>query len=492
MNSHRSPKKEIIRRVLVYALMTMTTLVLLVILTFTVMGYRFNVSDYKVEQTGLVQFNSFPRGATVYVNGGKTDSTTSAKRMVSEGAHRFEMKLKGYETWQKSLTIRAGTVTWLDYARMVPLEKQVATIEGIPGVADMLSSPDRRFWAGSGVASNTGLPTWVLIDFYNTKQPKVDEVELDASLFNSSAVSHKLTPVEWDKSGRYVLLRYDYQSKDGSAGPSEWLWLDRDFPTGAINLSALVNLSLQSVAFSSAKELFVLQDNGDMRQLSVDSGAISRPVLSGVKEFDVFDRDTVAYVSQTDNEQIAGVWRKGWALPSQVMSAPSTSAQELKISVSKYFSKDTVVVSDGEKVLIGRGSLLASYAEKDVRAVFAESASVLSVNHSVESVSASANGRFIIINGQNMLTNYDLERKSIFRNLPNNNGARWLDSYYLWQINTEGYLEIEEFDGTNKHSLLPADPQRSALLTSDGKYLYSFLINEEGATVLQRLSMTVS
>ena len=86
MNQRRNRKKELARRTLVYALMTATLVVALCVLLFTMLGYRFNPTTREVEQAGLVQYNSFPRGATVAVDGANLEIASfdpSPKKIIA-------------------------------------------------------------------------------------------------------------------------------------------------------------------------------------------------------------------------------------------------------------------------------------------------------------------------------------------------------------------------------------------------------------------------
>ena len=64
MHPRLSRKKELAKRTVIYATMTISMITLLGLLMMLVLGYQFNVKNRSVEQMGLVQYDSSPRSAT--------------------------------------------------------------------------------------------------------------------------------------------------------------------------------------------------------------------------------------------------------------------------------------------------------------------------------------------------------------------------------------------------------------------------------------------
>ena len=119
-NRNVSKKRELATRIAVYSLMSTAVVAVVVLSLLYILGYRFDSSRHRVEQSGLVQFVTQPSGATVEVDGRALSQKTTAKESVSPGGHEFVMWREGYETWRKTLDIKAGTLTWLNYARLIP------------------------------------------------------------------------------------------------------------------------------------------------------------------------------------------------------------------------------------------------------------------------------------------------------------------------------------------------------------------------------------
>ena len=92
MNPRLSRKKELAKRTLVYGLMVTSVLVLLTVLMMAVLGYQWDLKTRSVEQTGLVQFNSFPSSAMVSMDGRALSSRTPTKSTGAPGKIQFAMQ----------------------------------------------------------------------------------------------------------------------------------------------------------------------------------------------------------------------------------------------------------------------------------------------------------------------------------------------------------------------------------------------------------------
>lgn len=487
MYQKKSRKKELARRTAVYALMTLSVVGLMIVLTYTILGYQYNFDTRQVEQTGLVQFDSYPRGARVGIDG-QQHETTQTKNIVQSGQHQFAMTLDGYEPWQKTLSVIPGGVTWLNYARLVPTQKNISTVLSLSEQQTLKASPDKRYIAGVGLSQNK--PQLTLIDFRDPAQPAVTTHQLDVSVVGGfdSETTHKFNIAEWSYASRYMLVKHVY-TVDG-ADKTEWLMIDRESPTEPVNVTTKVSLDFTDVQFAGERELYGLQASGDLRQISMDSNTVSGPVLSRVTDFQVYVYDIIAYTAASGDQAIAGVWKKGWESPTVLKSVKTNEATPLRIRVSSYFRQDTVVLSHGNLVTIYRGVLPSNESS---RAIFMQSPKTFTLNRSVANIQASGNGRFVVAEDGSGMISYDLERDTASQELKkyNEQPIRWIDDYHLWQITANGQLEMREFDGVNSHELMAVSGYE-VLLTSNERFIYSFVKNDDGSLSLRRLAMTVS
>lgn len=482
-----SKLRQLIKRIFVYLGMTIAVSVLVTLLVFYVLGYSFDRQQGTIEQNGLVQYVTVPSGATIEVDGTTLPNKTSAKSSVVAGQHEFVMWREGYETWRKTLSIEAGTLTWLNYARLVPKNRPIEVVASLPKVAATLTSQTRRFMA---VLPDAAMPT---VEFYDMQPEKVAHTSMtltaaDYTDANKPGVTHHFQFSEWDIDGRYLLVKHQYNDA------IEWLVLDRQSGALRSNLTKTMDIAVTEAHFSgnSGNLLFVLSA-GDVRKIDLSSATLSRPFVSDVAEFH-FNNETniVSYVSTYDEEtklRTVGLVRDSDKQPFIIKKSTSLPDVALHVDTSRYFSKDFFIVSEGKNVSIRSGNLPGSSA--DGTAGLKQFGS-FEFSADVHWLQMSGNGRFVVAQTGPNFISYDLERKtvsptSILSSDPNVGELRWLDDYYIWSDSADS-LTMREFDGTNQHALGGVATGFDVSLTPDGTYLYS--IGRAGAGFqLQRIKM---
>ena len=106
-----SKQRQLFTRIVIYSSMTMAVILLVLALVLYMLGYEFNQKQGTIQQSGLLQYATTPNGATIEVDGSALGAKSPAKSTVLPGSHEFVMWRDGYETWRKTQTIEAGTLT---------------------------------------------------------------------------------------------------------------------------------------------------------------------------------------------------------------------------------------------------------------------------------------------------------------------------------------------------------------------------------------------
>lgn len=485
MYHNNTSKKELARRTLVYATMTLSVIALLLILLNQMFGYRFNADTLKIEQESLVQYDSYPRGALVVIDGVNFHNTRT-KGIIKPGQHQFSMKLDGYETWQKTLNIEAGTVTHLNYARLVPAKRVVSDVAELPNVQSVKFAPGGQYLVGVGMID--GKPRVVWGDLRSADNVKLVESEIGAAQFakyDVVDVEHSLTIEEWDSAGRFVLVKHNY-AENGTT-TSQWLRFDRENPNAIVDVSAIADTALLDMQFigSGGNEVYALQSNGSLRQININNASLSRPILSNVTSFELYGNDTIAYTGSEAEAVVAGIWRKGWKTPRVVHRQAGGGPQ---IKASRYFNEDTVVLAVGNTATVYRGDLSDS---DQAFSNLINSGKKFSLGRQIGQISLSSNGRMVVAKDDGGFISYDIERASVSSNIPLYGSAiGWLDDFHIWHYGQNGQLIMQEFDGANANSLLSAKVGFEASLSSNGEYLYAIGSSDRGL-VLRRLTMRI-
>ena len=101
-------------------------------------GLRFTRQGFQPE-TGLLNANSFPTGAEVYVDG-ELVSATDNTVYLEPGQYTVEIRKEGYSPWQKTLIIQEELVTQTN-AKLFPTAPRLSPLS-LSGASNIVTSPD--------------------------------------------------------------------------------------------------------------------------------------------------------------------------------------------------------------------------------------------------------------------------------------------------------------------------------------------------------------
>ncbi len=481
---NKSKQRELISRIAVYALMTFSVAALVILSLMYVLGYRFDSTSHRVEQSGLVQFLTQPSGATVEVNGITLPQKTTTKESVLPGDHEFVMWREGYETWRKTLTIKAGTITWLNYTRLIPKERPVEVVDEIATVSDVLTSPNRKYLA---LIPDESKPN---VRFYSVTQstvPGAKTVVLDTAVYaeaSNSGAAHRFVLESWDQNDRRIILKHIY----GEKKTVEWLIVDRDTGT-TTSMTQQMDVALDKLVFADTSgENFYGLSNSDVRRIDIARGTLSRPIISDVTNFWLHDEtETLSYVEQANatGYRAVGVVKRDHK-PVTLYRSDSELSSPLTIRAARYFGTDYVVVQDGQKVMLYSGT----FPEDENDAMKKRYSTT--ADHAITDLQFSPTGRFVVVQQGAQFVTYDIERSvlSPLATLAGKGAAapiRWLDDFMIWS-DRSGELVTREFDGANEHVISEVATGFDVALSPNGRYLYSLGKTKTGYQ-LQRVKL---
>jgi len=481
-----SKKKELAARILTYGLMTVTIVTLVAISLFYTLGYRFDSKDHKLELSGLVQFVTSPSNAVVEIDGARHDQATPTKETLMAGSHEFVMWKEGYETWRKSLNIDAGTLTWLNYTRLIPKKRQVESVVTVPTLAQTLASPNKRYIAALQDATKP------VMTFYNLASDKVSESTLsiaaeDYSEATTLGMTHQWSIDQWDQDGRHLLLKHIYGTS------TEWLEVDRQSNSVVMNITKTFDTDITSAYFADNNPSILYAKIGDdVRRVNLNDRTVSAPLVSQVSEFKPYG-DVVAYVHVADKssgERAVGVVKDGGE-PVDLYRSKSSSQVPVQIRAARYFNKDYAVISDGATVRIMSGTFPESQKERKQL----KTTGSFTFTSDVAWLQMSPSGRFIIAQNAASYAGYDLERHELspiatLAGTTEPKPVKWLDDYYVWSDRSDT-LTSREFDGANQHALNSVATGFDVALTQNGRWLYSIGKRADGHYQLQRIRMVL-
>jgi len=483
-------KQFIIRRIILSTIATLSVIIIATVAILFMLGYRLDSGNGRIEQGALLQFDSTPNGADIYVDGYSIGSRTAAKHTVVAGVHTVKLAKNGYQDWSRTLDLTAGTLTWLDYARFVPNERPVATVASYDALAGVKMSPDNK-WAL--VQERADAPTFQLVDL-RSEQIKTSSLSVAATAYSDATtadVTHSFSPVSWDSGGRYVLVKHLYKEQ------TEWIVLDTQNAAQAINITQVFSTGFKDIQFAgtSGKVLYGLTDDGTIRKVDLSAETLSRAFITHVDSFNVFDNTIVSYVGAdpTDaTKRVAGVYRDGDE-GSHVLRSVSSSDAVLKIAASRYFSDDYVAIAEGNKVTVLKGKYPSSSAQDNSSL---SKSGTFSVTGAVSNLSFSPSGDFVVAQSGEHFVGYEVEHKRSAAStvvVPQDQSAsklKWLDDAHVWN-DDGGTLTMRDFNGSNVFSIMNVTPGYDAGISQNGRFFYAIGKDEKGFH-LQRVKMILS
>lgn len=479
-------KKELIRLMATYTILTLLVLAIVTFISLFVLGFRFDTDKGHLEQYAFLQFDSSPSGATVTVDGTGVGLSTPNRTSVPAGKHDVTMSRDSYETWSKSVDAKAGVLTWLNYTILVPKTLAVEPVAGYESVYLTLASPKGHSML---IQRRVDTPTFSLADLSSDKV-KSTELTIPASLYSESTtlgVTHAFQIEKWDEGGRYVLIKHTYGTKD------EWLVFDTQNVELTKNIAQLFNVTTSEITFSGTSgNMFYILDSGNIRRLDLSAKTISEPLVSNVTSFGVYESNIITYVgfdATVADKRVVGLYRDGDDKSYILRTVIGSKDIPLHIITTRYFNEDYVVIAEGKKIDVLGGSY-PNTASDDVTSLKII-ASFETTEDVREIMFSSPIGQYIFIQSGAYFASYDLEYQTFASSTIEGTGTvslvKWLDENYVWS-DRDGNLTIREFDGTNVHTINSVLVGQDVMLTKNGRYLYSVSKVDAGYQ-LQRVRM---
>lgn len=482
-----SKRKQLFKLVTIYTIMSVAVLVLVSILVFFMLGYQFNRSDGKIEQGGLVQFDTRPSGADVMIDGKTLGTRTASRKTLATGQHFITMQREGYKQWQKSVDVKAGSVLWLTYARLIPNDLKPANVASFTNVSSTASSPDNKWMA---IKDDPASATIRLADI-SRDEVEVTNIEIPATAYTlpSQDKTQSFSLETWNPSSRMILVKHTYDDTK-----IEWIVVDAQNVSASKNATTLLGVNATKVVFSGNNNsvLYALVDN-TVRKMDLGAATLSGPLVSNVAEFSLYDNTTILYTTLLDpatKMRSAGYVTEGAAKPRIIRSYTDDGQIPLHFTAGKYFDEYYYALAYDQTVEVMKGTLPRSDADSP-SALTAISA--MNVPGGAQHISILTSGRFVVAQTPTTFVVHDLELKkttttALKSTAPLQRELRWLDGYTVWS-DQDNILRTYEFDGMNQNEIMPVTPGFSVTYSPSTKYLYGIVKSDDGKFHLERVQM---
>lgn len=444
----------------------MTTFVVLLVafLVFIILGYRFDITNGRVERDALIQFDSYPRNAKISIDGELVNDTTPGKQFVVEGQHAFTIMRDGFQPWEKTLVTRADTITWLDYIRLVPIAPETESLADISSIFRAYASDDSARVVVQPDGAKRDLNVYIL----GSSNPTVRSLVLPTSLLSQlddEKVKHSYELRSIDEQGRYGLMLHTYGSS------KEWVLVNFERIDSSINITTEldVNISDAQLAGTSGSIVYGLID-GKVRKLDLANDTISRTLVDNVRSFTVVSTSLLTYEGTAENgaKRIVGVYRDGDNRSVILRSLDASKSSALKIATGRYLNDDYVLIGEDTKADLYVGSLPSPDMSMN------DSLSLLEtfiLSEPTKSLSFGPEGAHAYVATASTMQTYDVEYRTV--SVFDVDGTyHWLDEHHLWYVGDDTLFMLD-FDGTNKQKIVDAGSDTIGIISSNDRYVYS-------------------
>lgn len=465
--------------------MTLLTIATVTFIMMIVLGFRLDTKNGQIEQFAFLQFNSTPTGATVAVDGKVISGQTPNKASVTEGTHEVVVWREGYETWRKTMYVKSGALTWLNYILMIPKKMSVESATTYDTLYASLASSGGKYMM---VQKNADTPTFSLADL-SGDTVKTTELSIPKKLYSeayNTSAKHTFIMSKWDSGERYMLIKHIYNDK------FEWLVMDTQNADITKNITKLFDLTFDGVEFAGngGNILFVLEA-GNIRKIDTNAETISKLLVSGVQNFRLYGNNIITYIGVADvNGRAVGLYRDGDDAPYIIKTVTGDPSVPLQVVAGYYFKEDYVAIAEGKKVDILKGNyqntIIADASGLQEYASFEAADNIVNLNFG-------PSGQYVLTQSGANFSCYDLEYNNLVSSTVDGVGSTsllsWLNGSYVWSDNG-GNLNIREFDGSNPRVINAVSIGQDAVVTGNGRYIYSMNKSDAGYQ-LQRVRIVL-
>lgn len=453
MHHRFNTRKQLIKRLIAYFFMVSAIVIGVAGATVWIMGYRFDVDQQSVERISLVQFQTSPSGAQIYVNGNRMNFQTPGRSdNMRPGANTIEYKLDDYRDWSKTVNLKPAEVRWLNYARLVPNEIKSTPVAEFTGYHQALASPNGN-WILLHQSPDDRL--FKLIDISDPQNVRTTDFRIpDDALPGGGAETFQI--IEWDSSSNYILLGREID------GQREIIRLDRRTPASSTNLTKLFGVMINTPHFLNNDNniVFGLTDNNHLRRFEINSKTVSAPLVEGILNYSIYGDGKLGYSAiDRDGKQIAGIYYrdKNYVLKTYDEVQPTI------VNFVHYYRTDYLAIARGVSMTIIENPLADSPASEIL----------VDVPAGADWLTHNGSSRFIVVGRGDQLVSYDLETNEAFNFALTGLATKphWIDDYHL-RFMVDGNLAMIEFDGANQETLLRATS--FGIFSTNNRFLFTF------------------
>ena len=112
-----------------------------VAIIFIARGYVVNLSQKKIEKTGMILAQSTPKGAKIYLDGKLVETTDTVLSSLPPKTYRVKIEKEGFSPWEKDIPVLEELITEID-ALLLPTSPHLTPLTN-SGISLLAPSPQK-------------------------------------------------------------------------------------------------------------------------------------------------------------------------------------------------------------------------------------------------------------------------------------------------------------------------------------------------------------
>ena len=333
-------------------------------IVFYTAGYRINLNTWRVQRTGVIAITTFPRGASVIVNGKLlAEKTPYVAQRLAPGEYDMLLEKEGYRSWSQRVTVHSGSTAYITAFLFSDTKPELLLEEN----------------ALSVVGDKNGRFIYLLVDQSSTE-------ENDRSIWRYDTITRlqkKLSENVGDAISKIALNSDDSTLllHSGNTIPS--------FPTGGISVGSGIALSITELArATNALPEYSFLNNGSNVEIRLTS-TNELVTLLPPDEYSIVLRDnTIAILTDSRNRtyllNLSTNDVSQIDLPTAILSASPT---EQLLAATDGNEIDIYNPQTGERTFITRQSdpvLTLAWHSSERALLFATATTILAIERTKE------------------------------------------------------------------------------------------------------------
>ena len=288
-------------------------------------GYNYNFLKNKFEKTSVLYIKSYPRNATIFLNGKKYKKTTPTEVIhLKPDLYNIEIEKEKYQKWEKQFLIKPEQTVFVEDISLFYKVPEVFILES-GDFADISISPDKQNLLFYDLENKE-------LNIFNSTEKRIINIEENIDTIESSL---------WSPDNQKVLLKIN----------DKYFISFIYFNEPLLDLSNYITFVPQEIVWDKfdSNLIYLINNNGNLYRFNLNKQILEYIKISnvlGVKP----EKDKLFYISNNNQNDILYVLNLNNQSKEKILDLGNNSNYEFILAYNDYFclldDKNTLYLID--------------------------------------------------------------------------------------------------------------------------------------------------